>query len=208
MYNIINRPKPLYKFPNKFKLHKYLYIYTFQITLNKSTIMALAQETIPLALTVIRGEPELVCPAQSTPRELKPLSDIDDQEGLRFQMPAIMFYRADPSLQEKDPVKVVKDALAKALVFFYPYAGRLVEGPKRKLVLDCTGEGVPFIEAKTDARLEDFGDEIHPPFPLDELLYDIPGTDGMIGTPVLIVQVNYNYLFCSLYLYMHHFENN
>ncbi|CAO2813027.1 unnamed protein product [Amaranthus hypochondriacus] len=151
--------------------------------------MALAQETIPLALTVIRGEPELVCPAQSTPRELKPLSDIDDQEGLRFQMPAIMFYRADPSLQEKDPVKVVKDALAKALVFFYPYAGRLVEGPKRKLVLDCTGEGVPFIEAKTDARLEDFGDEIHPPFPLDELLYDIPGTDGMIGTPVLIVQV-------------------
>ncbi|XP_021724395.1 benzyl alcohol O-benzoyltransferase-like [Chenopodium quinoa] len=149
----------------------------------------MAQDTAPLVLNVTRGEPELVCPAEPTPRELKPLSDIDDQEGLRFQMPGIMFYRADPSMEGKDPVKVVKDALAKALVFFYPYAGRLVEGPKRKLIVDCTGEGVPFIEAEADATLEDFGDEIHPPFPLEDLLYDIPGTDGMLGTPLFIVQV-------------------
>ncbi|KMT02362.1 hypothetical protein BVRB_9g205860 [Beta vulgaris subsp. vulgaris] len=149
----------------------------------------MAQDTTPLVLNVTRGKPELVRPAQPTPQELKPLSDIDDQEGLRFQMPAIMFYRADPSMEGKDPVKVVKDALAKALVFYYPYAGRLVEGPTRKLSVDCTGEGLPFIEADADARLEDFGDEIHPPFPLEDLLYDIPGTDGMLGTPLIIVQV-------------------
>ncbi|XP_021766402.1 benzyl alcohol O-benzoyltransferase-like [Chenopodium quinoa] len=148
----------------------------------------MTQETTPLVLNVTRGEPELVCPAKDTPREQKLVSDIDDQEGLRFQMPAIMFYRADPSMQGKDPVKVVKDALAKALVFFYPYAGRLVEGSKRKLIVDCTGEGVPFIEAEADATLEDFG-EIHPPFPLEELLYEIPNTDAMVGTPLLIVQV-------------------
>lgn len=150
----------------------------------------MAQDTTPIVLNVTRGKPELVCPAEPTPRELKPLSDIDDQEGLRFQMPAIMFYRADPSMDGKDPVKVVKDALAKALVFYYPYAGRLVEGPTRKLSVDCTGEGLPFIEADADARLEDFGDEIHPPFPLEDLLYDIPGTDGMLGTPLIIVQVH------------------
>ncbi|KNA04425.1 hypothetical protein SOVF_199910 [Spinacia oleracea] len=149
----------------------------------------MAQDTTPLVLNVTRGEPELVCPAKDTPREQKVLSDIDDQEGLRFQMPAIMFYRADPSMQGKDPVKVVKDALAKALVFYYPYAGRLVEGNKRKLIVDCTAEGVLFIEADADATLDDFGGEIHPPFPLDELLCEIPGTDSMIGTPLLIVQV-------------------
>ncbi|XP_021766406.1 benzyl alcohol O-benzoyltransferase-like [Chenopodium quinoa] len=149
----------------------------------------MAQDTTPLVLNITRGEPEIVCPAEPTPRELKPLSDIDDQEGLRFQMPGIMFYRADPSMEGKDPVKVVKDALANALVFFYPYAGRLVEGPKRKLIVDCNGEGVPFIEAEADATLEDFGDEIHPPFPLEDLFYDIPGTDGMLGTPLFIVQV-------------------
>ncbi|XP_021766265.1 benzyl alcohol O-benzoyltransferase-like [Chenopodium quinoa] len=149
----------------------------------------MVHDMTPLVLNVTRGEPELVCPAEPTPRELKPLSDIDDQEGLRFHMPGIMFYRADPSMEGKYPVKVVKDALAKALVVFYPYAGRLVEGPNRKLSVECTGEGVPFIEARADAMLEDFGDEIHPPFPLEDLLYDIPGTNGMLGTPLLIIQV-------------------
>ncbi|KNA04426.1 hypothetical protein SOVF_199920 [Spinacia oleracea] len=151
----------------------------------------MAQENTSLVLSVTRGEPEFVCPEKPTPRELKLLSDIDDQEGLRFHMPGIMFYRADPSnyKEGKDPVKVVKDALAKALVFFYPYAGRLVEGPSRKLSVDCTAEGVPFIEADADATLEDFGGEIHPPFPLEDLLYDIPGTDGILGTPLLIIQV-------------------
>ncbi|KAH9624873.1 hypothetical protein KSS87_016644 [Heliosperma pusillum] len=152
--------------------------------------MALMDKKItPLEVKVTRTEPYIVCPAQPTPREQKMLSDIDDQEGLRFQMPAIMFYKADPLMNEKDPVKVVKDALAKALVFYYPFAGRLVEGPNRKLIVDCTGEGVPFIEAEANVSLEDFGSEIHPPFPLEDLLSDIPGTDQMIGTPLLILQV-------------------
>lgn len=150
----------------------------------------MAEDTIsPLALNVTRGKPELVTPSEATPREQKPLSDIDDQQGLRYHVPGILFYKANPSMQGKDPIKVVKDALAKALVFFYPLAGRLIEGPKRKLIVDCTGEGVPFIEAEADARLEDFGDEIHPPFPLQELLYDIPGAQGMLGTPLVVIQV-------------------
>lgn len=152
--------------------------------------LIMAQESAPMILNVRRGAAELVTPAHATPREEKPLSDIDDQEGLRFQMPAIMFYRANPSNMEgKDPAEVVKEGLAKALVFYYPFAGRLKEGPNRKLVVDCTGEGVPFFEAEADVTLEDFGDEIHPPFPLEDLLCDIPGTDGMTGTPLLIVQV-------------------
>ncbi|KNA08791.1 hypothetical protein SOVF_159380 [Spinacia oleracea] len=150
----------------------------------------MAQNNTPLVFNVTRGEPELVCPAKPTPREHKPLSDLDDQEANRFLMPAIMFYKADPSMQGKDPVKVVKDALAKTLVFFYPFAGRLIQGDKRKLIVDCTAEGVPFIEAEAEATLEDFGDEIHAPFPLDKLLYDIPATDTLSGrTLLLVVQV-------------------
>ncbi|GKC86395.1 hypothetical protein Tco_1142112 [Tanacetum coccineum] len=38
-----------------------------------------------LSFTVQRHTPEVIVPAKPTPRELKPLSDIDDQEGLRFQ---------------------------------------------------------------------------------------------------------------------------
>ncbi|KAG9133362.1 hypothetical protein Leryth_026029 [Lithospermum erythrorhizon] len=40
------------------------------------------------------------------------------------------------------------DAIAKALVFYYPFAGRLREGPGRKLMVDCTGEGCCSLKLK------------------------------------------------------------
>ncbi|RAL42862.1 hypothetical protein DM860_009369 [Cuscuta australis] len=145
--------------------------------------------------------PELVSPAGPTPNEIKYLSDIDDQEGLRFQIPVIQFYRRDETnLNGKDPVKVIREALAKALVFYYPMAGRLREGPGRKLMVDCTGEGVVFIEADADVALADFGDALQPPFPcLEELLYDVPGSEGVLHCPLLLIQVTR--LSCGGYIF-------
>ena len=95
--------------------------------------------TSSLVFSVRRCKPELVAPAKPTPHEFKQLSDIDDQDGLRFQIPVIQFYRYNPSMHGKDPVKVIREALAQTLVFYYPFAGRLREGPCRKLVVECTG---------------------------------------------------------------------
>ncbi|CAK9165988.1 unnamed protein product, partial [Ilex paraguariensis] len=82
-----------------------------------------------------RQKPELVAPAKATPHECKLLSDIDDQEGLRFQIPVIQFYgNIGTGGRGRDPVKVIREALAKTLVFYYPFAGRLREGPARKLM--------------------------------------------------------------------------
>ena len=106
-----------------------------------------------------------MAPAAPTPRELKSLSDIDDQEGLRYQIPVIQFYRRNESMGAKDPVQVIREALAKALVPYYPFAGRLREQDGWKLVVDCTGEGVLFVEADADVGLEHFGDPLVPPFP-------------------------------------------
>ncbi|KAK7345239.1 hypothetical protein VNO77_15833 [Canavalia gladiata] len=143
-----------------------------------------------LVFTVRRGKPELVAPAKATPHEVKLLSDIDDQEGLRFQIPIIQFYRHDPSNAGKDPVDVIRKALAETLVFYYPFAGRLREGPNRKLMVECTGEGVLFIEADADVTLDQFGDPLQPPFPcLEELLYDVPGSGEVLNTPLLVIQV-------------------
>ncbi|XP_057467459.1 alcohol acyltransferase 16-like [Actinidia eriantha] len=144
-----------------------------------------------LVFTVRRKEPTLVPPSKPTPRELKQLSDIDDQEGLRFQVPVIMFYKRKLSMEVEDPVKVIRDALAEALVFYYPFAGRLIEGPNRKLVVDCTSEGVLFIEADADIEVNQLiGDTIDPGFPyLDELLHDVPGSEGILGCPLLLIQV-------------------
>ncbi|KAL2237145.1 benzyl alcohol O-benzoyltransferase-like [Sesamum indicum] len=143
-----------------------------------------------LTFKVTRQDPELIPPAKPTPHELKPLSDIDDQESLRFQVPAIQFYRRNPAMDGKDPVMVIRDAVSRALVFYYPLAGRLREAAGRKLVVECTGEGVLFIEAVADVTLQQFGDALLPPFPcLEELLYDVPGSGGVVNCPLLLIQV-------------------
>ncbi|KAG6707529.1 hypothetical protein I3842_06G036800 [Carya illinoinensis] len=156
----------------------------------KNHFLAMAAPTQSLVFAVRRGKPELIAPAKPTPYEFKQLSDIDDQESLRFQVPVIQFYRHDPSMQGRDPVKVIREALAQTLVFYYPFAGRLREGPGRKLVIECTGEGVVFIEADADVTLEQFGDALRPPFPcLEELLFELPGSGGVLHCPLLLIQV-------------------
>ncbi|KAI9076478.1 hypothetical protein K1719_041464 [Acacia pycnantha] len=147
--------------------------------------------TLDLVFTVRRRRPELIPPAKPTPHEVKPLSDIDDQGGLRCRLPLVHFYPYHPSMQGNDPAQLIRSALAQALVFYYPLAGRLREGPGGKLMVDCNEQGVPFIEADTDVTLHQFGDPIQPPFPcFEELLYTVPGTDdGIINCPLLAFQV-------------------
>ncbi|KAJ0237165.1 (Z)-3-hexen-1-ol acetyltransferase [Hirschfeldia incana] len=147
--------------------------------------------TTRLSFKVHHRKPELVTPAKPTPRELKPVSDIDDQQGLRFQIPFIFFYR--PNLTcTLDPVQVIRRALGQTLVYYYPFAGRLREGPNRKLWVDCTGEGALFIEADADvtfAELEE-ADALLPPFPcLEELIFDVEGSSELLNPPLLLVQV-------------------
>ncbi|RLN05426.1 hypothetical protein C2845_PM13G22680 [Panicum miliaceum] len=139
----------------------------------------------------VRRQPAvLVPPAAPTPRELKRLSDIDDQDGLRFHVPIIQFYRRSASLDGRDPSRVIKDAVARALEHYYPFAGRLRELEGRKLAVDCTGEGVLFVEADADVRLEHFGDAVRPPFPrVEELLFDVPGSSALLDSPLLLFQV-------------------
>ncbi|XP_061350570.1 13-hydroxylupanine O-tigloyltransferase-like [Gastrolobium bilobum] len=147
-------------------------------------------QTSSLAFEVRRYKPELVAPANPTPHEFKLLSDIDDQKGLRYHIPLVQFYRCKPQMAGKDPVQLIREALAKTLVFYYPLAGRLREGPSGKLMVDCNGEGVMFIEADADVTLEMFGNIFLPPLPcFDELLYNVPGSDGVIDCPLLLIQV-------------------
>ncbi|TYH45485.1 hypothetical protein ES332_D11G268300v1 [Gossypium tomentosum] len=143
-----------------------------------------------LAFNVRRRKPELIAPARPTPHEYKLLSDIDDQESLRFYIPVIQFYRYNPSMIGKDPAAVIRGALAQTLVYYYPFAGRLREGPNCKLSVDCTGEGALYIEANADVALQDFGDILQPPFPcIDKLLYDVPNPKRMLNDPLLFIQV-------------------
>ncbi|XP_022148537.1 benzyl alcohol O-benzoyltransferase-like [Momordica charantia] len=139
---------------------------------------------------VRRCQPELVGPRKATPHEFKQLSDIDDQESFRFHVPIVHFYKHNPNMEGKDPAKVIKKTLAETLVFYYPLAGRLREGPGRKLFVECTGEGVLFIEADADVTLEEFGDALQSQYTyLDDILYNVPNSDGIVNCPLLLIQV-------------------
>ncbi|KNA08666.1 hypothetical protein SOVF_160600 [Spinacia oleracea] len=149
-----------------------------------------------LVFNVTRRAAELVPPSGPTPYELKELSDIDDQDGLRFQIPVIQFYRNGDEhpggfgLKGRDPARVIKEAVSKALVSYYPFAGRLREKAGRKLVVECNGEGIMFVEADADISLKDFGEALQPPFPcLEELIYDVPGSTGVLDSPLILIQV-------------------
>ncbi|MFS8001379.1 putative 13-hydroxylupanine O-tigloyltransferase [Helianthus anomalus] len=89
-------------------------------------------------------------------------------------------------MQNKNPATVIREALAKLLVFYHPLVGRPREGPARKLVVDCTGEGVLFMEAEADVTLEQFGEVLLPPFPC---IYDVPRSSGMLDSPLMLIQV-------------------
>ncbi|CAH9107148.1 unnamed protein product [Cuscuta europaea] len=150
----------------------------------------------PPRLSVRMCKPELVTPKTPTPRQKKPLSDIDDQASLRYQMPGLWFYQPKTAASklgngdDDDPASLIKDGLAKALVYFYPLAGRLFEGPNRKLSVDCNGEGVLFVRAEANLPLRKLGRFVQSPSPyLRKLLHHVPGSDGITGAPLLLIQV-------------------
>ncbi|CAN6180725.1 unnamed protein product [Urochloa humidicola] len=147
-----------------------------------------------IAFAVRRRDPEHVVPARPTPRETKRLSDIEDQVGLRWHVPIVLFYRGRGGAAGAggdDPAAVIRRALGEALVPYYPLAGRLREVEGRKLVVDCTGEGVLFVEADADLRLAELeAAGLAPPFPcMDQLLFDVEGSGGVLHSPLLLIQV-------------------
>ncbi|KAK7397280.1 hypothetical protein VNO78_18447 [Psophocarpus tetragonolobus] len=150
----------------------------------------MASSSSSLSFTVHKCQAELVTPAMPTPDETKLLSEIDDQSYLRFHYSIIQIYSNESSMANKDPVRVIRRALAQALVFYYPFAGRLREGRGRKLMVDCSGEGVMFVEADADVTLDQFGDDIQPPFPYSEKFScDVPETEEITKLPLLLIQV-------------------
>nr|CAB3460159.1 unnamed protein product [Digitaria exilis] len=159
----------------------------------KEHIGAPAMAAAAFTFAVRRREPVLVGPAAPTPRETKRLSDIDDQETLRGQVLFLFVYRGGAhDAGDRDPAAVIRRALGEALVPYYPLAGRLREVEDRKLVVDCTGEGVMFVEADADVRLPEIekATGLKPPFPcMDQLLFDVDGSSGVLNCPLLLIQV-------------------
>ncbi|XP_068666753.1 omega-hydroxypalmitate O-feruloyl transferase-like [Aristolochia californica] len=138
-------------------------------------------------LSVVQGEPALVPPAEETEKGLYFLSNLDQNIAVIVQ--TVYCFKADEKGNER-AAEVMKDALSKVLVYYYPLAGRLIISAEGKLIVNCTGEGAVFVEADANCTLEALGDIAKPdPATLGKLVYNIPGARNILEIPPLVAQV-------------------
>ncbi|KAJ0089785.1 hypothetical protein Patl1_14592 [Pistacia atlantica] len=143
-------------------------------------------------------ETSLVRPAQETPNHSLWISTLDLLMAERPQVPLVHFYRR-PLLPASDKsgffdTSLLKEALSKALVAFYPLAGRLGKDENGRLQIECNGEGALFVEAETSCVIHDeFGeDDFSPSLKMRQLVpsFDYPSTQ-ISSNPLLLLQVTY-----------------
>ncbi|KAH9331116.1 hypothetical protein KI387_003224, partial [Taxus chinensis] len=129
----------------------------------------------------------MVTPCLHSPKTILPLSAIDNTA--RAFSNVLLVYSANMDRVSADPAKVNREALSKVLVYYYPFAGRLIKKENGELEVECTGQGVLFVEAMADSDhsvLTDL-DDYNPSF--QQLLFSLPQDTDIEDLHLLIVQV-------------------
>ncbi|RZS12237.1 hypothetical protein BHM03_00043649, partial [Ensete ventricosum] len=105
-----------------------------------------------MSFAVTRTSRSFIAPCEATPRSSLGLSVIDRVPALRHMVRSLHVFT-----HGREPARVIREALSKALVKYYPFAGRFVDDPdgSGEVRVVCNGEGAWFVEAKTDCSLED-----------------------------------------------------
>lgn len=149
-----------------------------------------------MGFPVTRTSSTLVTPSSATPQETLRLSVIDRVAGLRHLVRSLHVFdgkvaAAGEGGQTPAPAKTVREALGKALVEYYPFAGRFVEEDGEVRVA-CTAEGgVWFVEAAAACTLEEVRHLDHPMLIPKEDLLPEPAPDVNPLDMPLMMQVIY-----------------
>ena len=143
-----------------------------------------------MAFTVTRSGQSLVPPSETTPTGTLHLSVVDRVPGLRHMVRSLHVFT-----HVRDAAKVIRGALSKALVPYYPFAGRLAGSTEHNNVrVECTGEGAWFVGATLNRTLEDVTHLDHPlvlspddllPCPHPDIIHplDLPLMMQYLSTP-------------------------
>ncbi|KAI3997514.1 hypothetical protein MKX01_008121 [Papaver californicum] len=137
----------------------------------------------------------VVKPAEETPKVSLWTSNIDQLFQMHVQ--SVYFYKRpfiDDSYSFSDDdffnSTVLKDALSKTLVIYYPFAGRLRRNESGRAEIDCTGEGVIFIEAEADSVIADLA-EFTPNEQLMPLIPNLDPYNDISSYPPVLIQVTH-----------------
>uniref|UniRef100_J3L1W0 3'-N-debenzoyl-2'-deoxytaxol N-benzoyltransferase n=1 Tax=Oryza brachyantha TaxID=4533 RepID=J3L1W0_ORYBR len=83
----------------------------------------------------------------------------------------------------------MRDGFARALVPYYPVAGRIAEPAPGNVLVDCTGEGVWFVEATASCALADVNNLERPLLIAKEHLLPRPPPEEKLEDLILMAQV-------------------
>nr|QQH14913.1 shikimate O-hydroxycinnamoyltransferase isoform 1 [Cirsium japonicum] len=133
-------------------------------------------------------ESTMVKPAEETPM-IKLWNSNVDLVVPNFHTPSVYFYRPTGAGNFFNPT-AMKDSLSRALVPFYPMAGRLSRDEDGRIEIDCRGQGVLFVEADSDGVIDDFGD-FAPTLELRKLIPAVDYSAGIESYSLLVLQVTY-----------------
>ncbi|CAO2193510.1 unnamed protein product [Urochloa humidicola] len=95
-------------------------------------------------------ESSFVAPSEPTPRKGLWLSSLDLLMAKRGHTPTFYLFHHNDAASDFFDVARLKAAMVKALVPFYPLAGRLGVDGSGRMEIDCNGEGALFVVARTD----------------------------------------------------------
>ena len=149
-----------------------------------------------MGFAVRRTSRSYVRPSAATPSGALELSIIDRVVGLNHLVRSLHVFAAaaapvagrqddDARTTSPSPARALREALGKALVDYYPFAGRLVDGAGGPGVsrVECTSEGAWFVEATAAFSLDDAGR-------LDQYPYVIPEDDLLPDAAPDVVPLN------------------
>ncbi|OVA10306.1 Transferase [Macleaya cordata] len=146
------------------------------------------EQVISEKMKITVTESTMVRPAEDTPK-LNLWNSNVDLVVPRMHTPSVYFYRPNGSSNFFDG-NVLKEALSKALVPFYPMAGRLKRDEDGRIEIDCSGQGVLLVEAETGSVVDDFGD-FAPTLELRQLIPAVDYSGDISSYPLLVLQVTH-----------------
>ncbi|GMY10481.1 spermidine coumaroyl-CoA acyltransferase-like [Fagus crenata] len=145
----------------------------------------------------------LVKPSKPTSSGVLSLSSIDNGPGIDLLCHTVYVYKANVDFShddnhndassfsgQKDPAFVIREALSKVLVYYYPLAGKLKRNSDGNLQINCTADGVPFLVANANCKLS----SLHYLDGVDvemakQFVFDFPSEGDSAGYHALVLQV-------------------
>ncbi|KAJ3702960.1 hypothetical protein LUZ61_006665 [Rhynchospora tenuis] len=131
-----------------------------------------------------------VVPSDETPKGRLWLSNLD-QVAPRIFLGSVYFYNKTDATSFFS-VEALKASLSKALVLFYPLAGRYTVGSDGRVELDCNAEGCFFVRAQLERTMDSINFQ---PSPELEGLF-VPSVE-MAGSPFIMLMIQVTYLKCG-----------